>query len=449
MESKEAPQGGMDVKKAVMAGAIWTIAGIGFYQVLRLASSMIMTRLLFPRAFGVMSLVYVVMQGLQMFSDVGIGPALIQHKRGEDPLFVNTAWTIQVIRGFALWICAMLFSWPAAIWFKEPDLMKLIPVASLTAVISGFASTSLFLLNRKLVLGKQTMIDLITQSLGLVIGVALAWKWRSVWVLVFGSLIGAIIRTVLTHVMLPGIPHRFVLDKTCAGELMRFGRWIFISTALTFFSLSGDRLVLGRMMDKDDLGVYTVASNWSTLAIAVLSTLGGRVFFPLYSHLAREESENMLPRFRKARIGLLAMTLPLPCIIIIFGRYINKMMYDVRYAEAGVLMEILGIGVVFQAINQTMSPIILAKGDSFRHMCSMAIYTSLNFAMMLAGGYLGGIYGIIWGIVLTQIIYYPILGLLIKKSKTWMPGLDMLFILLSAAVIIVGRLVIHGLHPMN
>ena len=70
------------------------LMGFGTGQVLRLASNLILTRLLFPEAFGVMAMVSVFLMGLAMFSDVGVGPAIMQSKRGDDRDFLNTAWTI-------------------------------------------------------------------------------------------------------------------------------------------------------------------------------------------------------------------------------------------------------------------------------------------------------------------------------------------------------------------
>ncbi len=95
-------------------GAVWTIAGHGGEQIVRLASNLIVTRLLLAEYFGLMALVSVFLIGLQLFSDIGIGPALVQNKR-EDPGFVNTVWTIQVFRGLAL--CAIAF--PLAPLFAE------------------------------------------------------------------------------------------------------------------------------------------------------------------------------------------------------------------------------------------------------------------------------------------------------------------------------------------
>jgi O-antigen/teichoic acid export membrane protein len=103
-------------------------------QALRLGSNIVLAWLLFPEAFGLMLLVNVFMQGLQMFSDIGIGPSIIQNKRGNDPDFLNTAWTIQAIRGFVLWFIACVLAWPIAWIFAHNDplawkLVLLIPVA--------------------------------------------------------------------------------------------------------------------------------------------------------------------------------------------------------------------------------------------------------------------------------------------------------------------------------
>src|SRR5216110_1744022 len=83
------------VKQMAVRGSLWTIFGFGAAQILRLGSNLVLTRLLFPKAFGLMSLISIFMQGLTMFSDLGIGPSIVRSQRGEDDLFLHTAWTIQ------------------------------------------------------------------------------------------------------------------------------------------------------------------------------------------------------------------------------------------------------------------------------------------------------------------------------------------------------------------
>ena len=98
--------------------AVWTVAGFGAMQVIRFGSTLILSRLLFPDIFGLMALVNVFLQGLQMFTDVGIGPSIIQNKRGDEPDFRDTAWTILVLRGLLLWFCSVLIAIP--VWLLLP-----------------------------------------------------------------------------------------------------------------------------------------------------------------------------------------------------------------------------------------------------------------------------------------------------------------------------------------
>jgi hypothetical protein len=51
-----------------------------------------------------MALVQVFLTGLQMFSDVGIRTSVIRSNRGADPVFLNTAWTVQIMRAVFLWL---------------------------------------------------------------------------------------------------------------------------------------------------------------------------------------------------------------------------------------------------------------------------------------------------------------------------------------------------------
>ncbi|RLF31141.1 MAG: polysaccharide biosynthesis protein, partial [Thermoplasmata archaeon] len=54
---------GPSLKRLAVSGSAWIIAGFGMSQALRLAGNLILTRLLFPEAFGIMALVEMVMRG--------------------------------------------------------------------------------------------------------------------------------------------------------------------------------------------------------------------------------------------------------------------------------------------------------------------------------------------------------------------------------------------------
>ena len=72
---------------------------------------------LFPQT----ALVGVILIGLALFSDFGIGPSIMPNKRGDAPALLNTAWTIQVLRGAGLSLGCCALARPAAVFYGEPQ----------------------------------------------------------------------------------------------------------------------------------------------------------------------------------------------------------------------------------------------------------------------------------------------------------------------------------------
>ncbi len=162
-----------------------------------------------------------------LFSDVGISPSIAQSKRGDDPDFLNTAWTIQVIRGVALFGIACLVSGPVAQFYSEPDLNTYLPIAAVALLVSGFNPTRIETANRHLLIGRLTVLDLISQVLGLVFMIVMAVMTQSIMSLVLGSVLQEVAKLVLTHFFLPGARNTFRWEKEAAAELAHFGKWIF------------------------------------------------------------------------------------------------------------------------------------------------------------------------------------------------------------------------------
>ena len=218
--------------------ASWMIIGYGGSQALRLASNLILTRILFPEAFGMMTLVTVIITGLALFSDVGIGPAILQSKRGDDPTFLDTAWTIQVLRGGALWIFTFILAWPVATFYGVPELSYILPLAGLSLAIDGFRTTRIETAHRHLIVGRATMLELLSQVISLIAIIGLALATRSVLALAVGAVIQSAVYVAVTYVYLPGHHDRFRWDRSAAKELISFGEMDFLVDGLLVFNLA-------------------------------------------------------------------------------------------------------------------------------------------------------------------------------------------------------------------
>ncbi|WP_158248049.1 oligosaccharide flippase family protein [Paracoccus sp. SY] len=372
-----------------------TILGFGGGNFLRLVSNLILTRLLFPEAFGLMAIVQVFLGGLQMFSDIGIKTSIIQSARGDDPDFLNTAWTLQIVRGFLLWLAACAMAWPAARIYDEPMLLQLLPVVGLTTIVAGFTTTKIAAANRHLQLGRQVGIDLGTQAVGIVIMVILAWIMRSVWALVIGSLITAALRNILLHRLLPGVSNRFRWDPVSAREMIRFGKYIFLATAAGFLINQGDRAILGAFIPLGELGVYSVGMFLGTLPFLLGRAVNNNVVQALYRMKPPAENAANRAQIHRARRLLVVGTLAISGVLSYGGIWLTNLLYDPRYHLAGPMIVLFGLSMVPQLVFNGYGGALLSNGDSRRHFQLLAatalIQTALMFLMIPWIGVVGAI----------------------------------------------------------
>src|SRR5262249_31063585 len=136
-----------------LRGSAWAIAGHVGGQAIRFGNNLALTYLIADKALlGLMGSVHVFLAGLYFLSDFGIGPALIQNPRGEEPASLDTAWTLHVCRGCVLWLLTLplglLLAWLYADQPGAATLHWLVPVVGTTALIAGLQSTSVYRLHR-------------------------------------------------------------------------------------------------------------------------------------------------------------------------------------------------------------------------------------------------------------------------------------------------------------
>jgi O-antigen/teichoic acid export membrane protein len=347
-----------------LAGSVLTAGSFVLTQALRLASNLILTRLLFPEAFGVMALVSVVLVGLAMFSNVGIGPAISQHPKGADPEFLDTAFSINVARGALLWGLTCLLAWPMAQLYGVPDLALLLPAAGLTLMISGFHPTRIDTANRPLLLGRVTVLDLTAQVLGIAAIVVLALLLLSVWALVLGAIIGALAKLILMSRFLPGRANRFFWQREAGRDLIYFGKWIFLSTACGFALSQGDKAILGAYLPLDQLGIYNIGYFFAAFPVLLAGAVTGRIMIPIYRDRHPSASPQNAAHLRRLRLVFTAGVLALLACVGSYAAPIVGLLYDPRYAADAPIIAALAMAQMPMVIGMTYDQSALAAGNS-------------------------------------------------------------------------------------
>lgn len=419
--------------RALRSSAI-TVLGFGAQQAIRLASNLILTRLLFPEAFGMMAIVSVFLMGLAMFSDLGVGPSIMGSRRGDEPAFLNTAWTIQIARGVALWLIACALTWPVAAFYGEPDLLWYLPVAALTPLINGFNPTRLETANRHLQAGRVTLIEIAVQIVGIVAAVALALLTRSVWALVVSGLIAALAHLVLLDLLLKGPRNRLHWEPAAARELIHFGKWIFLSTFCGFAIGQADKVILGHYLSLGDFGLYNIAFFLASFPWMLGGMVMRRVLIPVYRDSPPAASAANFARVRRMRAAALAALSGLVLILALAGPWLVEMLYDDRYHAAGGIVVLIAVVQMPALVILTCDQATLAAGQSRRFFVLTLVRAATVSLGILAGWHLGGLAGAILGQGIGNLAAYPALAWLNRPQRAWDPALDAAFGLVAIVI---------------
>ncbi len=420
-----------------LRGSMLTAGSYAFGQALRLGSNLILTRLLYPEAFGLMALLNVVLIGLAMFSDVGVGPAISQSPRGDEPAFLDTAFSINVARGAILWGMTCLLAWPMSVLYGVPEFAYLLPVAGLSLLASGFNPTRIDTAQRHLMLGRVTVLDLVAQTIGIAAMVGLTLIWPSVWSLVAGAVLGAVAKLLIMGRFLPGRRNTLRWEPEAGRALIHFGKWIFLSTACGFVLSQGDKAILGAYLTLEAFGIYNIGYFLASFPMLLGGTVVQRIMIPIYRD--RHLSAQNAARLRRLRFGLTGGILALLAAMAFWGPQLIGLMYDDRYAgAAGVLMAV-ALAQMPLAVGMTYDQAALAAGQSRIFFAVIAVRAVVQTLAFLIGVEWGGLAGALIGFALAGVTLHLALVYLARRFGVWDPVHDVLsfaaIVLISATVV--------------
>lgn len=397
------PLAGGPLRRLMLRGSFLELTGFAGVYILRFVSGAILRDLLFPAAFGMMEVIGGICIGLGMLTDVGIQQAIIRSPRGDDPVFLNTAWTMRAVRGLLLWAMACLIAYPAALLADEPALAAYLPVAALSILVMGFGSTSELTLRRRMTLGPVVMIDVTCQVVTLIVAITWAYYDRSVWALVSGGIASATTRIILTHWLAARIGHRNRLawDPGVRREIFTFGKWIAGSSAVYWLGSWGDRLLVVMLMGLATSGTYATA-------VLIAEALGGAidrvvhgVFYPLFSQVGREGTERLRHVYYATRLRIDALTMTVSGALVVMAPWTIQLLFDDRYAEAGWMLSILAVRSALVNLASPCDTCITALGHSrigFLQNLARSIWV---LVLSPIGFWLNGTAGLVWASALS------------------------------------------------
>ncbi len=427
---------------SLTANAIWIAATFGFRTLLRLGSNVALSRLLFPEAFGIMAVVNSLRNGMELLSDVGIGQNIVTNKNGGQPEFYNTAWTVQIIRGLALTLLFALAAQFIQNFYGHMDILAILYAFSVVFIITGFQSTSQFILQKTHRVREYELFNLYCEAAATIVMLIAAYLYASVWVLVIGGILGTGLRAGATHLIADAGRNRIFLQRDHLFEILSFGKWMFLSSVVFFLSANFDRLYLAKAIPLDYLGVYGVARGLSEVVSGLVARIANLVAFPLVSSLAHLPRDEMMRQIARPRFRfILLVAAGLACVFAVSDVAVD-ILYDSRYAAAAWMVPVLLAGVWFSVLSVFAESVLLGLGNPKY----MAFANAAKLAFLVGAVPLGfslyGVPGAVVAISASDLPRYVITIPIQMRIKAGFFGQDLissLFLVALAAVLILIR----------
>ncbi|MET0249990.1 MAG: oligosaccharide flippase family protein [Sphingobium sp.] len=417
-------------------------------NLLRAVSSVVLTRLLVPEAFGIAGIIGSITFMFYMMSDLGFQAFVVRHPDGDKPRFLDAIWTMQIARSVILMLAVFITAPAIAALLGKHELEFVIAVSAITFLIDGVGSMTLLTALRHRMILRLSLLELAVLVLQISLSIVLAYFWRSYWAILVSGLVSSAFKSLLSYVLFSNSVRKLVLDRQYIKELWQFARFVTGSSIITLLLSQSDKLVLARLMPLDHFGFYMLAANLGAAPLAFTSAYASRILFPYYAKAWRDGMPDLRGVFyAKRRLASL-----LYCFaaggLIGSAPLIVAILYDPRYATSAVYLQLLAISSLFALASNAGTETLIGTGYVWVHF-QASLAKLICFAIAGPVGFaLWGIFGFVVAVGLMEI---P--PTLFKWFQMWRVGLldirqELLFLSAGVLGIALGAAGDWLIHPL-
>lgn len=382
-----------------------TAANSWIAMTLTLASTIVMSRILHPDAFGLIAMVSVVVGAAEVIREFGLVGAIIQA-----PRLGRREWTSVFLLSVTIGVVgtgAVMASAPLIVGIYGEEQLFALTLAlapsvflnSLVAPVQGF-------MTRELRLTQLARIDVTARFGGFVLPIVAALLGWDVWSLVVLTLAPPFIRVVL----MAREGTRLLARPTFGAEvrlIVRAGLNILGSQLLHYVVRNADRFIIGRESGATTLGQYTRAHTLFLVPQQLLGQPVNIVGLPVLSAL-RDSGDKYRAYLRTALMFLayvalggyaLAAGLAEPAVELVLGP---------QWGQAAEIFAVLSIAGVASTLAAPQGTIMVSLGKASRQFLYGLIVAPLTVLGFVVGFMLGGVNGLALGYGIVSVLLLPV-----------------------------------------
>jgi lipopolysaccharide exporter len=398
--------------------------------IVRFGSSLILTRILRPEAYGIITILMSIVFVVEMLADLGVTLFIIRDKNGDEPRYLNTAWTIRL--GRALLNSAILIVFApmiASSIYSVPALVIPLRVFSLWFIISGLESMAFPLAIRR----KRARIIMYSELASLLVSSAFTVTYciysRDYWGMVYGTLLNRLLLTLLSHCFYRNLRPMIFFEWAAARDILGFTKFTMPSSMLYLALSQFDKVVFLRLFNLSLLGVYGLASNIAGPVESLISKISQTVLYPRCAHNFRANPQSVPLLYYTENVKLFMSLMFLPAALWGAAQLVITLLYPSRYSQAGVVLQAFMVRAALFSLVSPAEDLLIAAGEFQVMLIGNVLRAIWIFSASLIGNHFFGFVGFIYGIALgglPPLTYYlwrqRARGLLIVKYefyKVW------------------------------
>ena len=270
----------------------------------------VLARLLVPEAFGIVALVTVFINILQVFVDSGMGNALIQKKNADD-LDFSSVFYFNMAMCLALYGLMFVAAPFIADFYNMPDLTPIIRVLGLMFIISGVRNIQQAYVSKHLMFKKFFYATLGGTIGAAVIGIAMAYKGFGVWAIVAQQLFRAAGAALILWITVKWRPKLMFSFERLKG-LFSYGWKLLVSSLIDSGYNNLRKLIIGKLYTASDLSFYDRAAYFPRFIVGNINTSIDSVLLPTMS---AEQDDKSRVRAMTRRAIKTSTYLMMPCMV--------------------------------------------------------------------------------------------------------------------------------------
>lgn len=391
---------GNNLKSQGLKAVVWDFFG----KVAKFGTTFIVTvilaRLLEPSDFGLIAMVMVVVMIAMIFTDVGLGSALIQRRRLL-PIHYDSVFYFNIFIGGIL----TLVTFFSATWISEfygnKQLIPLTQVISLVFVVNAFGSMQSTKLRKELNYATLAKANVSAAVLGGIIGISLALSGAGVWSLVAQILTRAVFYNIFVWTASGWIPS-LMFSLKALKQLWGFGFRMFLSTLVNVVYNQLDVLIIGKLFAPATLGFFDQAKKLNALIIQFSSGSIMAVMFPVLSKI-----QNDLPRFQNVAIKTLGIisfvAFFLSGTLYLVSHELIALLFTEKWLPSVEYFKILVMSGFAYPVSVILVNILSSRGNS-KAFLRLEIYKKILQSINLSMFFLWGIIGYLYGMLIVSIL---------------------------------------------